>query len=334
MKCYSICIILILITSCSKSYKVNELNLYSGVSEIIKLENNNFVFLANLTNFNNIITLNYISDSGELINVYPLDKYTNTDVQANFIKLVNQKNQLTVFYENKGQEIIAESFNNLLRTNYIKFIRDKSSYGSIFKIENNAKPIFIRSKKNYVNTKHSNYKYNYFLLNNKLEVLENHSIDLGEYFPRGITVFNDKIIYFIDDSKLFFYNIKDKQHTPIYQFKNDILDIKIISDKMLILLFDVIYIVNKSGEVTKSFKLIKKGSSYSANKIIETNNNVIVVQFNSENGSMFKSFNVHGIQMSEYFLKENIFGDSYHYKSENSTSFFYSTADSLFFKDF
>lgn len=325
-------ILLILLVSCSGSHKVDDLILFNGVSEFTKDSQHNVAFLTNLKEYNNMMAMCYVNDKGELLKVYPIDKYSNIDVTMDFLKLSNNRGDINLFYENRGTDIIVKSFHDLSLKKTINLKRDVNSYGTIITIGNIGKSEFIKSSVFYNSINHESYKYNYFLLDESLGLLDSGIIDLGQFFPMGMLIINNKLFYYIDDRQLLFKSIKDGSVTSIYNFESDIVEVKLYNNSILVLLSDSIYIVTEEGKLLKGFTLLKNNTEYIAKSIMDTEDNLIVVELTSENNTIYKIFTFYGSQIGEYGLDDKSIGDSYILKSKNREILFYSTMTNLYLK--
>lgn len=326
---------LLTILSCNYDKSVDNLVLFSGVSEITNVGSNELCFITNLKEYNNLMALCFINIEGELLQVHPIDKYRNIDVNQDFIKIIEHDGIISVIYEEKDQSLIIESYNQHKIIDKIIFKRDINSYGSLIQIGKNNGSAYIRSNKIYNINTHKNYQYNYFILNENLEKIDSGLIDLGEYFPLGMTILNGKIFYYIDDRQLFFKQIHTAESFYAYKFDSDIVDIKVSYGKMLVLLSDSIYVITKDGEVTKGFNLLYTDSEFRAHSILNSNDeNLIIIELKSSDETIFKIFTFFGIQIAEYKLGKLTVGDTFFYYTSTGGIIAYSINTTLYLKDF
>lgn len=333
VKFYSIIIVFFLI-SCSENQIVNNLILYNGVYEITRQSDNYITFTANLKEYNNIMALCYINYSGELVKVYPIDKYDNVDVSMEYIKLLENNGLLNLLYENRDTDIIIESFNglSLYKQTYLK--RDPKSYGSIIQIGHSGKSKYIKSSLYNDSTTHKSYYYNYFILDDNLELLESGSFDLGEYYPRGMLLQNENVFYYLNDRDLVFKPIEGGKETSVYNFESDIIQLKKFNDTILVLLIDSMYMVTEDGKLSKGFNLLQEGSNYTAVSILTSENEFIVVQLISDKSTIYKIFSSLGSQIKEYSINDVCIGDSYIFDSIQGQKLLYSNNSHLYLNAF
>ncbi len=328
-KCILVLLLISLFLSCNKITEVEHLKLYDGVTEIVEVSDDKIAFLMNLKEYNNIIALGYISTKGEILQIYPIEKYQNVDVNGDYLKLIKYDKYLILIYENRGTEIVLETFNGLKPYAKHFYNRDKNCYGSIFQVGNSNESIFIKSSVIYNSYKHKSYKLNYFILDKEFKETDRGVIDLGEFHPDHMTLFNSDV-YYVIDRKLYRKSIEDGVEQSVYNFDSDVIEIRVINSNLVVLLADTIFIIDESGEVIKGFNLIQNGSVYSAKSITNVINNSIVVNLKSEIDNVYKIFTIFGSQTDEYEVSNITTGDSFLSKDKY---LIYSTKNSLYLKD-
>lgn len=328
-KCILVLILLSLLLSCNKVIEVKNLTLYNGVTELVEVNGNNIAFLMNLKNYNNIIALGYINTLGDILRIYPIDKYLNVDVNRDFLKLLKYEKYLLLIYESRGNEIIIESFTGLNPYAKYSYLRDKNSYGSIFHVGNSSESTYIRSSLIYNSREHKSYKYNYFILDEYFKELSKGIIDLGEFYPTHMTLFNSNV-YYVVDRTLYKKSIADRLEISVYKFDSEVIEIKAVKNNLIILLVDRVFIVDASGEVIKGFNLLQNGSLYSAQSIINVIDKSIVVNLKSDTDNIYKIFTIFGSQTGEYKVPHRTSGDSLLSKDQY---LIYSTKNHLYLKN-
>lgn len=333
MKFYSL-IFLILLFSCKSSTKVEHLSLFNGISEITKFDDNCYVFLANLKEYNNIMSLCYVDKLGQLLRVYPIDKYSNVDINSGFIKLVVYNQELLLIYENRVNEIVIETFNKLGLLKKYSLLKDKIGYGTFIQFGDGSVCKYIKSSKFYDSTDHSNYEYNFFILKDNFEIINKGMVNLGEFLPAGMKLLNHRLFYYIDDKQLFYTTLNSKNIESVYSFESDIVAMKPLDNKMLILLYDSIYIVSEEGELSKGFKLLEEESNFSATSILNCDEELIIVEFKSESETIYKTFTLFGSQKGAYKIDKLTTGEAYIIPDKDTVRIIYSVGDGLYLIDF
>lgn len=319
--------------SCSRDYRISELKLYSGIRDVTKISNDKFAFLTNLKEYNGLIAIGYINGQGELLKVQTINKDSSVDVNGDFIHLLHSGTLLNVFYEKRYKKFTIESFDSLGLVNELNVSGRSNCYGAVFQLDESKQSVYIKSEYRYNDGKHQDYKFNYIELDSDMRIKKKMVVNLGSYYPMGITAIGSNIFYYIDDRKLFLYSGETKNISPIYKFPGDIMDVKRVGDNLYVLLEDFLYIVNSSGEVTREFKLHDKESAYSALSIVETDKKGILVQFESGKDNLFRSFSVNGSQTGEFKVKRgDLMGDCYYIYRGVSNLLIYSTASDLYLK--
>lgn len=287
----------------------------------------------NLKEYKGIIAIGYISAEGELLKIQTINKDSNVDVNSDFIHLHNNGSLLNVFYEKRYRTFTVESFDNLGLVNELNIDGKKNCYGAIFQLEDSRQSVYIKSEYRYNDGINQDYRFNYIDLNSDMSIKKKGVVNLGSYYPMGITSIGGNIFYYIDDRKLFLYSGETNSIKPIYKFTGDIKTTKRVGDNLYVLLEDFLYIVNKSGEVTKEFKLHDKESIYSALSIVETDKKGILVQFESGKDNLFRSFSVNGSQTGEFKVKRSdLYGDCYYIYKGVTNFLIYSTVSDLYLK--
>lgn len=333
VKFYFIIILLFLI-SCSENKIVNNLISYNGVYEITRENDNYITFTANLKEYNNIMVMCFINCSGELIKVYPIDKYNNVDVSMEYIKLLESNGLLHLLYENRDTYIIIESFNGLTLYKKTFLKRDPKSYGSLIQIGQSGNSKYVKSSLYNDSTTHKSYYYNYFILDDNLNLLKSGSLDLDEYYPRGMLLQNGNVFYYLNDRDLVFKPLAGGKETSVYNFDSNIIQLKKFNDTILVLLSDSIYMVTEDGKISKGFNLLQEGSNYTAVSILTSENEFIVVQLTSEKGSIYKIFSSFGSQIKEYSVNDVCIGGSYIFDSLQGQKLLYSNKSNLYLNTF
>lgn len=308
------------------------LNLYNGVRDITPV-NNNYAFLMNLKDYSGLMSVGYISSSGELLKVQTINKDNNVDINNDFIHIEYDNDLLYVFYERRSRKIVIESFDNLGIVNESIINGSSGCYGTIFQIDENSKSVYVRSEYKYEISNQYGYRYNFIDLDSNMGVKKKKVVNLGSYYPMGITSINGNIFFFIDDRKLYYYSGETRGINPIYKFTEDIVELKRKGDNLLVLLKDYLYMVNNKGEVVKEFKLQNKESGYRAVAIVNSNKRGIMVQFRSGKDNLFRSFSINGNQTGEFKVKRaDLYGDCFYNYEGLINKIIYSTTEGLYIK--
>lgn len=332
MKFYTLLLVL-LIVSCKENIVVEGLKLYNGVSEIT-VNNDNIYFLSNLSEYNNIMALCSINYSGKLLFVHPIDKYSNVDVTLPFMKLNRKNGIINLIYDNRGKEVIIESFLNNKFLSKKSYYKSLDSFGSIIKFPDSNSFDFIKHNMPLLETNTKGYKINYITLNNDFEMIKNKEIDLGQYYPKGILALEDKIFYYTDERTLSYKQINSDQIITVYNFQSDIIQLKHYKENLLVLLSDSIYIVTSDGQITKGFNLINENSNYTVQYIIDSNDDNIIVQLYDGKETKIKLFNYFGSQINEFSFEQIIVGSSMLLDDGDSTILIYSDLSNLYLNNF
>jgi len=316
--------------SCKKQVElIDGLNFFNGVSDLLEDNNHNILFLSNLKDFNNIITLCFIKSSGDILRIYPVEKYLNVDVNSDYIRLFESKPNTYLLYESRGTTITIETFNDINLVTKNEFTREKNSIGSLFNIGENSRSIYLRGHKlnpsNYI----KNYKCNYYILDSDLLIKSQGLIDLGDLYPEHLTLYNRSIFYTVDN-QLLKTSIDSLETESIYNFENDVIQLYTTSNYLYVLLKNSIHIFDKSGIIIKSFNLLGDLEGYYATDIVNNTESTITVHLKNSDKNIFKIFSIHGNPISENIVDDIDILNSYIYQNR---LLIYSTKSSIYLKD-
>lgn len=325
--------IFVVATSCRVERDVDLLKLYSGAKDFQITQDGKIAFLCNLKEYKNILALCYISFDGELLDVIPVDKDDKVDVVLDYINLFNLENEINVIYEKKSKRVVIDSFNKDGFVKEKKVVSDSSRYGSIFNIDGVDKTIFLRGSSHFKVGNKLNYTYNYYKLDKDLNVKESSVLDLGELYPRGITVFSDNVYYFLDDRKLNSTSLKTGKSRAIYKFPEDIISIKPSGDYIAILLNNSLFTINKNGDEVREYKFSLYEQGYNAVSIINADNRGFMIHFQNRSSSVFKSFSIGGNQTGSFTIKrEALQKDVLIFNNLDSDYILYSDSEKVYLK--
>ncbi|OQY40361.1 MAG: hypothetical protein B6229_02045, partial [Spirochaetaceae bacterium 4572_7] len=169
---------------------------------------------------------------------------------------------------------------------------------------------YIRSNNNYNSATHKGYIYSYYSLDKNLNILSSGTISLGEFYPQGIIMLDDKIFYYIDDVKMLYRSIDSKKENPIFQFPKDIIEVKKSCNKIVVLLEDSLYIVSNNGVVEKSLNLIGDRHGFIAKSLVSSGENILQVYLEGPETQIVRTFTLTGVPINEYIVDRRVVGDA------------------------
>jgi len=328
---YAISVVLILFLSCSKEISLDSLKLYNGIYDLKKDRNNSFIFLTNLENYSHMMALAIINETGNIRYIHQINRVGNVDVNGSYVHIMSSESYNSTVYEGSNNDLVFEVINGKYEISLKTLPIKQFTLGTVIQTEGMYDSIFIKSNKNFTSTK--KYRFNYLLLDKNFNKIEMGIVFLGEYFPQNITYFSDKIFFSVNDRVLNYSDLHSNINS-VYTFNSDIINLKVINKTLFVLLKNSIYLISAEGDITKGYNLLLDMEDYSAQSIMECNDNSIAVSFINikENKSIIKEFNIFGNQLNEYLLDRTIIGDFYLIKS-NQPRVLYSTGKELLIKD-
>lgn len=306
----SVIVLFLSILSCKEERIIDSVELYSGINNTVFTSKNQIAFLANIPKYNYMMATIFLSKYGSLEKIYPIDRSANVDVSLDYITLSCSNNYIYLIYSEGHNRVVIERFFNNISTIIQELKSRRTVYGSIIQIGDSPTSSYIRSNNNYNSATHKGYIYSYYSLDKNLNILSSGTISLGEFYPQGIIMLDDKIFYYIDDVKMLYRSIDSKKENPIFQFPKDIIEVKKSCNKIVVLLEDSLYIVSNNGVVEKSLNLIGDRHGFIAKSLVSSGENILQVYLEGPETQIVRTFTLTGVPINEYIVDRRVVGDA------------------------
>ncbi|MBN2617041.1 MAG: hypothetical protein JXR64_01875, partial [Spirochaetales bacterium] len=326
-------ILLFILSACDSKISFNSLELYNGVTDLTPFGNDKICFIANLNNYKYLMVLVYANINGDILKIETIDKFVNIDVSLEQVKVFNFNNKITIAYSNINNKIDLIKYNDFDSFSKMELSLSSKSYGSFIEYNDQGDAIFIKSDKIYKSGDPSGYWFNYYKVDNELNILNQMNIFLGNLFPLGYIMLNGNIYFYVNDNQLMKKNINSSEISSIYNFEQEIIDIDIVNGNVLVLLKESVFLVSDEGELLKSFNLLGNAEGFFSKNIIHSQNGNITIELSNGFKTMYKEFSITGNPSSQKIINSLVVGDSYFFDSNGIKKLFYSTKSTLFIEN-